>query len=315
MKRTAFLTGTALFVAALGAGGYWYWTGTPQHSLGELWQGFKDRDRPAVEAHLDVSAVARSVVDETVARLSDGGPTGGRSNLAGFGSALASRFADNVRPMLEANTRDAITEGITSPDQSPAGRALSRVTSDDLIVVSRHDTMTLVRLMIPGDGGGAGTDSLTMRLTQRGRKWVVVEVEGVRRWLDALAGNERQARRGSSPRPDSREAPTFDDESDSDDPTRIKALLKSDLKTLAGVQESFYADHSRYARSIAEVTPEPYGWRPTPGVQIELEGDGHNWQARATWGSGEIVCRTSSFAAEDDGEWEGESARPVPTCG
>ena len=58
--------------------------------------------------------------------------------------------------------------------------------------------------------------------------------------------------------------------------------MMSDLKNLASVQESFFADNSTYAATAAALSAAPYSWRPsapTANITVTLTGDATGWSA------------------------------------
>jgi prepilin-type N-terminal cleavage/methylation domain-containing protein len=58
------------------------------------------------------------------------------------------------------------------------------------------------------------------------------------------------------------------------------AQMKSDLKNLAGAQESYFADHNQYG-TLTQLEADPYGFKASGGDKVTplIEGDASGWSA------------------------------------
>ena len=276
----------ATILTATGAIGYLRWTWSPKYSLSQLGNAYKAHDRLAFEAYLDGDAVAKSVVDDMIGgMMNDQSSAGSNDGMGALGSALAMRMADGMRPMLEAKVKESITTAVAGTNLAPGVGALQRIRSDDLVVTSRRDSLALVQVWVPREDS-TPADVLTLRMIRRGRVWTIVEVEGARRFLQGVPSRDV----------DSRVA---------------EAYLKSDLRNLASAEESFFADHRRYARTYEEISAPARGmptgyFRASPGYQMEITSDDSSWTARAQNANNSISCTMSSGSGRpDDG---------VPMC-
>jgi hypothetical protein len=108
-----------LVVAVLAGGGYWYWTTTPQYSLLQVRNAFKNHDIVLFNKLVDLDAVSGDIVDFVVSKpvgaLSDLGPVG---KIFGFG--LVSFVKPQIVESVKKQVTDVVLQGaVSAPPSHP----------------------------------------------------------------------------------------------------------------------------------------------------------------------------------------------------
>ena len=86
------------------------------------------------------------------------------------------------------------------------------------------------------------------------------------------------------------------------------ASMKSDLKNLVTVEESYFADKSTYGANT-DVNAPPYSFSASKGNTItKIAGDALGWSAEATNGSTKVVCTIYAGGADAAGVISGAAS-------
>ncbi len=118
MVRILAVIAAAVFL--IGAGGYWYWTTTPQYAVEEMRAAVRTHDLDKFQKFVDLNHVSSALVDDFVAepmqRLSDGGVAG---------QIIMMGVAGVLRPILVSGISHEVTNFVET------GSFTGRTRNDD----------------------------------------------------------------------------------------------------------------------------------------------------------------------------------------
>jgi hypothetical protein len=114
-------------LAALAGGGYWYWTTTPQYSLIQAKDSFKNHDIVTFTKYVDIDSVSGDVVDFVVSK-----PVGALSDLGPVGKIFSFGLVSFVKPQIVDSVKQQVTNlvlqgGVNSSSATPKDQTIQPV--------------------------------------------------------------------------------------------------------------------------------------------------------------------------------------------
>lgn len=169
----------ALLLSGLGAGGWYYVSGTPTYSLHRLAVAVDARDVAEAERYIDVDRVADEAADTVIEELLKG-PTRGASSdpWKRLGERLAAGFVEAMKPVIKARYRDELRARVRKAieEGQRAGGALTLPVG--FLAIMRRATIErdgeVARVTVWDD---AGRPAVKFRMARHGRRWRIVAMD------------------------------------------------------------------------------------------------------------------------------------------
>jgi hypothetical protein len=166
-----------LFVAALavGGGGYWYYTRTPDYSLRRIDDALKNHDAALFEKHVDVEAVCDAAVDALIASSDRDAPT---DKWEAAGRGLENAIVGFLKPQIAASARREITRAIENGgDVNGRTYELSRGAARTLYM--GDGKLALTDVEVREKDGRARPIRVEVMLRNQGGYWQVFKIENL----------------------------------------------------------------------------------------------------------------------------------------
>jgi len=269
MRRRTILVGSSAVVLGGVLAAWWFYTGTPEYSLGQLAAATQAHERLGVEEYVDVHSVAVAAVDELVQKqMTTSLREGSTDNpFAALGTALGMSMVQNMKPVLAARLEQALW--------AMAGEDAARPVSDNvalrapdlrdlkaryrgIVGSERRGTRARVRLALQRASPDTSTVLLALRLEKADHHWRVIAVEGLGEQLVSEVGF-------GTP------------EGDTPLQRAYIASMKSDLRNLVTAEEAYFADSVKYTAKFGRGGLIFYVTRGNTLPHVRLTSDG--WTA------------------------------------
>ncbi|HVZ11360.1 MAG TPA: hypothetical protein VG941_03040 [Candidatus Paceibacterota bacterium] len=108
--------GAVILLIAVGLGGYYWWTGTPEYSLGQLKKAMDTHNPELGLKYVDTDAVFESFWTEFKDKITSEALTQPKDGFEAFGTLLGLQLVENMKPTIKKQMEDGI-KGWFSTDQ------------------------------------------------------------------------------------------------------------------------------------------------------------------------------------------------------
>lgn len=236
--------------------------GSPLDSLEQLAAAARAHDRSAIEQYLDVSRVAESVVDQTLATA---------AALGDEASPELRMFEDmrsSLAALVELNIWSTLLD---SPATLEEGSVANLASLDLRVLIDRYRGTAGVRQRgrVARVGVRLGLENVDsavvvqLRMEPAAGHWRVIGVEDLEPYLRATFGRKMER--------------------------AYESAMKAYLRNLATAQDAYFAKHATYGSSFEAVASFQI---ETPGVGIEIvAASPSGWSALARHQQSPYVCR------------------------
>lgn len=175
--KIIFVVGV-IVLGGLVSGGYYWWTGTPEYSIGQIKKAIETHNQDLGLKYIDTDAIVENLwIDMKSELMSD---TSGADGFEIFGTMLGLQLAENMKPVL----KEQVQQGVGSWFSVPAEEEKATEVKEDLEKSgSEFGTIWQKNLKIKKLDNSAYielSDNIKIIFTKKAgeRYWVISKIEG-----------------------------------------------------------------------------------------------------------------------------------------